>query len=260
MKSPFPGMDPFLESQKWRDFHASLIYGVREFLTSRLTPRYVVDIEEAIYLDEETGNGEQVRYPDVSIREGDLGEPAPTYSEVSAVAVMPVIYTLPRPKLYRQRYLALRERESKRLITMIEVLSPTNKSEGFLQYEEKRQQVFSRPIHLVELDLLRGGRRPPTVEPLQPNDYYAFVCRHEQRPQVQVYAWSLRQPMPPVGIPLKGASEQIELDVQSVFDTLYDRAGYAYSLNYDAPVEPAVSKKDAAWIREALSSWTPRAR
>lgn len=250
-------MDPYIESQKWRDFHASLIYGVREFLTPRVTPRYVVDIEEAVYLDEDEGGSDQVRYPDVSIVEGAPNDPSGEISEDTAVAVMPVTYTLPQPKVHRQRYLAIRERDSKRIVTIIEVLSPTNKSDGFAQYLEKRQEVFARPIHLVELDLLRRGRRPPTVETLEPRDYYAFVCRHEKRPEVQVYGWTLRQRMPPVDIPLKGPSEQVQLDLQSIFNTLYERAGYAYSLNYDLPVEPALSKPDAAWIRQTMSTWVP---
>ena len=48
MPSPFPGMDPFIESQCWRDFHTAFLAEVRSALMPQIRPRYVVVIEEDV--------------------------------------------------------------------------------------------------------------------------------------------------------------------------------------------------------------------
>ena len=139
---------------------------------------------------------------------------------------------------------------------MIEVLSPWNKTpgDGQTEYLVKRANVLRTPAHLVELDLLRGGQRLPTREPLKPADYYAFVCRKERLPQVDVYAWTLQQPLPPIPIPLAGSDPDVILDLQAAFTTTYDRAGYDYSLNYSRAVEPPLAPAVADWRRRCFQS------
>jgi hypothetical protein len=258
MPAPFPGMDPFIEGQKWRDFHTSMIVVLREFLTPRVTPRYVVDIEESVYLQQESDEPDQVRYPDLSILEGDTSSPPrQASSSSSAVAIEPIVHTVPKPRTRRQRFLEIRERLTRRVVTVIEVLSPTNKTDGFRQYLAKRAELFSNPVHLVELDLLRGGRRLPTVEPLHPADYYAFVIRHERLPKVAVYGWPLRHVLPTIPVPLQEEDPDVPIDLQGVFTTVYDRAGYRYSLDYASPVISPLNEADAAWVAQMLDSWRP---
>jgi len=135
------------------------------------------------------------------------------------------------------------------------VLSPDNKragSDGHREYLSKREAVLQSTAHLIELDLLRGGRRLPTIEPLPPADYYAFVCRAQHRPRAEVYAWTLRHRLPTIPVPLAADDPDVMLDLQAVFDTVYERAGYDYSLDYHRPVEPPLSDADAAWVRELL--------
>jgi hypothetical protein len=88
------------------------------------------------------------------------------------------------PERVREAFLTIRERETMEVVTVIEVLSPGNKqagSDGRREYLRKRRDVLLSATHLVELDLLRGGERLPTIEPLPPGDYYAFVCRRQHR-------------------------------------------------------------------------------
>jgi hypothetical protein len=87
-----------------------------------------------------------------------------------------------------------------------------------------------------------------------PADYYAFVCRKERLPQVDVYAWTVQQPLPPIPIPLAGSDPDVLLDLQTAFTTTYDRAGYDYSLNYARPLEPPLSPELADWVRALLPS------
>jgi hypothetical protein len=118
----------------------------------------------------------------------------------------------------------------------------------------KRDEVLQSSAHLIELDLLRGGRRMPTVDPLPPADFYAIVSRVRRRPAAELYAWSLRQPLPTIPVPLAGSDPDVPLNLQTVFAATYDRAGYDYSLHYDWSVEPALSGADQEWVRTILST------
>ena len=113
--------------------------------------------------------------------------------------------------------------------------------------------------NLVELDLLRGGARLPTLETLPEGDYYAFVGRVKRRLHADVYAWPLAHRLPTIPIPLSPGDREASLDLQAVFDGVFDRAGYDYSLDYRRPITPPVDKTTAKWIREILKSQPRRA-
>ena len=85
-------------------------------------------------------------------------------------------------------------------------------------------------------------------------DFYAFVSRVRRRPKALVYPWTLRQALPPIPIPLAGDDPDVMLDLQSVFTTTYDRAGYDYSLRYDLPIEPPLGDDDLVWIQACLQT------
>ncbi len=255
MPSLFPGMDPFIESQRWRDFHTTFITIVREMLMPRVRPRYVVDVEQYVYLAREEDDPDRLIEPDLALVDAaDAWTAELPNSGGTALAVEPVVHTVPVPKRFRQAYLTIRNRESQDVVTVIEVLSPWNKTpgDGQTEYLVKRTNVFLTPAHLVELDLLRGGRRLPTRERLTPADYYAFVCRKERLPKVDVYAWTLQQALPPIPIPLAGDDPDVVLDLQTAFTTTYDRAGYDYSLNYRRAVEPPLTPAVADWVQTLL--------
>jgi len=162
---------------------------------------------------------------------------------------------LPMPEERREAFLTLRERETMEVVTVIELLSPANKrhgGDGRREYLSKRESILGSTTHLVELDLLRGGERLPTVEPLPPGDYYAFVCR-QRRYQAEVYAWTLREPLPAVRIPLAGDDPDVTIDLEEVFTSTYDRAGYDYSLDYTRPIRPPLPERDASWAAGVLA-------
>jgi Protein of unknown function (DUF4058) len=256
MPSPFPGMDPFIESQRWRDFHTTLITVIREMLIPRVRPRYVVEVEEYVYLAREKEDPDRLIEPDLAIVDTDRDWSASSRSAGSAaVAIQPVVHTVPVPQRFRQAFLTIRSRESQNVVTVIELLSPWNKTagEGRNEYLVKRSNVFCTPAHLVELDLLRGGRRLATREPLAPADYYVFVCRKERLPQVDVYGWTLRQSLPAIPIPLAGEDPDVDLDLQAAFTTTYDRAGYDYALDYRRSVEPPLEPATADWVRSLIA-------
>jgi hypothetical protein len=182
-------MDPFIEGQAWSDFHLTMISETRAALIPLVRPRYIVRVEERVYLDEQAEEEIEFIEPDVFVAE----EGAPTSDRGGAatgvaVAPEPVIVSLPMPAQRKQRFLALRDRESLRLVTVIEILSPTNKrsgGDGRRQYLEKRKDLLQSAVNLVEIDLLRGGRRLPVVGRLPAGDYYVTVARAPRRPRAR---------------------------------------------------------------------------
>lgn len=256
MPSPFPGMDPYLEGGAWPDFQLLFIVELLSAIVPRIRTKYVIEAQRRECFETGLSAPGRFRRPDVSIgtrptRVGLCRQPPN-----SAAIAEPVTLTLPMPAEHREAYLTIRLAKPRRVVTVIEVLSPTNKNlrtTGREVYLSKRDGVLECKTHLVELDLLRGGERLPTVQPLPEADYYAFVSRGNRRPQVDVYPWSLRQPMPAIPIPLEPEDPDVVLDLQAVFNAVYDRAGYDYSLDYEGQVEPPLADADAQWAKGLLA-------
>ncbi len=84
-------------------------------------------------------------------------------------------------------WIEVRRRTGRTPVTVIELLTPTNKSgDGFVEYKLKRRSLIRQKINVVELDLLLGGRRLPMSLPLPVGDYFAFVSRAHHRPNSEV--------------------------------------------------------------------------
>lgn len=249
MPSKFPGVDPFIEGQRWKGFHSGFINAMWDRLVAELRPRYIVDVEESVYVAHDD-DLVAVRLPDVSISDGDSDSVRTTST---AVVSSSVTVTLPVTHRIRQLHLKLIRTEDRELVTVIELLSPWNKTgKGREQYLEKREEFLSTSVNLVELDLLRGGQRLPVREKLPQADYYAFVCRSSHRFKAEVFYWTLKQPLPKIPIPLSPDEDECILDLQALFTTTFDRAGYDYSLNYNEDVVPSFGEAESLWADELL--------
>ncbi len=254
MPSPFPGIDPFIECQKWRGFHSTFIPEVAAALTRQVRPRYVIDIEENVYVSRDDGDLIRIVAPDLAIVQRDGWRDSA--DGMVAVAAEPTILTFPEVDPIEEPFLVIRSRDGDEAVTVIELLSPTNKSsrDGRTEYLSKRNQVLHSNSNLVELDLLRGGQRLPTVESLPKGDFYAFVTRVDRRPKVEVYSWPLERRLPTIPIPLAEGDPDVLLDLQAVFDSTYDRAGYDYSLKYSKPITPELTAAQIEWVQQQLAS------
>ncbi len=141
----------------------------------------------------------------------------------------------------------------RRLVTCIEVLSPTDKRGlGREEYAVKRLQILSGSAHLVEIDLLRVGARFPTGEPLPEAAYFVFISHAEARGQVQVWPIALDQSLPLVPIPLLPSDEPVKLNLQQALRVVYDIIGYDELIDYNAPPPGPLTSAEAAWIEEQL--------
>jgi hypothetical protein len=250
-------MDPFIESQVWEDFHHVFVETIREILMPQLRPRYVARVEVRVYIEHDTDAWADVIRPDMTVLE-PKGQFVPSKgAAMSSPATGPHVVTLPMPETRRESYLTIRERETAEVVAILVVLSPSNKragSSGRQEYLRKRDDVLQSRAHLIEVDLLRGGERMPTLGPFPPSDYHVLVCRGARRPRAEAYPWSLRQPLPTVPVPLAGKDPDASLDLQGALCRAYDRAGYDYSLDYGRPLEPRLNEADAFWVQGVLRS------
>lgn len=251
MPSPFPGMDPFIESLNWKNFHTSLCVALRNQLVPQVVPEFIVELEERLVIETEDNGGSF--YADLGVkREMAKSETDEAVAAPVAVAETKTV-TYSRVEPSREVYLRIIERETTRLVTVIEVFSPWNKRPGgHEEYLAKRDALSQAGMNLVEIDLLRRGRRLPTVESLVGGDYFAFVSRAEERPKMTLYQWTIRDPMPTVTVPLDPFQRNVTLRLQEAFAKVYDEAGYDYSIDYARPLSPPARKSDAEWIEERL--------
>lgn len=252
MPSPFPGMNPFLEqSGVFHDFHQSLIPVLRELLEDQLTSTYLVKLEEQLFIHELSA--EERRYlgrADVAVDRVRSG-PAPGLS--TTVLEAPTYGLLfPAVDVERHSYLEIRHAADEQLVTVLELLSPTNKRTGGDrdQYLAKRRQIYNSDVHLVELDLLRGGPRLP-VDGLATCDYCVLVSRSEERPKVGLWPIGLRDRLPVIPIPLRVPDPDVRLDLQVALHRVYDAAKYAKRIYRGTP-QPPLSPEDQVWAREIL--------
>jgi hypothetical protein len=151
----------------------------------------------------------------------------------------------------RQARIRILHRPDRSLVTVVEMLSPANEAgDGFADFCAKRLAILRRKVHLVELDLLLGGRRLPLSKPLPPGDYYDMLARSDKRPDCEVFAWTLRQPLPILPIPLRDPDPDVLIDLGAVFKTAYGRGRYARSLPYGKLPRASMKTADKQWAME----------
>jgi hypothetical protein len=264
MVSPFPGMDPYLEQATfWSEFHSRLIVAIADALAPSLLPNYYVAVETRTYLDN-TSEELLIGIPDAVVL--SASEPSTTTSPRNpsagvATTVRPQTVMLPMPVEIKERYLEIREANSDAVITVVEVLSPTNKRQGKgrLTYETKRQTVLGSASHLVEIDLLRAhepmAMRPVSTGTVACSSYRILVSRSECRPQADLYEFTLKESVPAFPLPLKAAGEQVMLNLQPLIRGIYERSGYAIRIDYQAPVPPpSLSIEEQAWVSQVIGN------
>ncbi len=260
MKSPFPGMDPYIEAcGLWGDFHHTLIADVKNVLAQTAPDRYLVRTGERAYLvlvgadDKES----HLVLPDVSVSSPD--RPAPPGGTALAEAATesgPVTMRAFIKEEYREAFVEIYEAEPEpRLVTCIEVLSPSNKrrgSPGWDLYLRKRQALLLGEANLVEIDLLRGGQRMPMLDPWPNSPYTILVGRPRRIPRCLVWPAYFQQPLPPVPVPLLKPDPDLRLELQPLIEAIYLRSRYARSIDYTKPLTPPLTRDEATWLEQQL--------
>ncbi len=255
MPSPFPGMDPFLELYTWGDFHFSLIYQMKRQLIPQLGPQYTLLVEERAYL-EHTDKDQNEHVADILIEETPPQPTSPVTSNLVAT-LEPETHIVPMPSEMHEHFLVIYEGGGNDVVTVIELLSPTNKrrgSDGCKEYQLKREGLRRSYVNLVEIDLLRGGERPPLNPPLRTSsDYAVSVHRQRKRPAADVYQWSMRRALPIIPVPLVSGDPDIKLDLQQAFVDVWNESNYSKRVQNDQKLKPSTRREDEAWLSEIIS-------
>lgn len=262
MPSPFPGMDPYLEEPGlWPDVHHGLISQIQAELNHQVRPKYHVRVEERVYISDENDPGREVIIPDLRVADAARDEANDWAAEEAAtgyVAVAePVVLTTLIDDEIHEAFLEVIDRQERMVVTVIEILSPTNKvpgSRGQASYLEKRREIMTSPSHLVEIDLLRAGAPIHTRELLPPADYYVHVSRKAKRPKGVVWPILLTQRLPVISIPLRPEDEDVPLDLQEALNTAYERAAYDLAINYRREPIPPLGESHRQWVHSLLQS------
>jgi hypothetical protein len=257
MKSPFPGMDPYLE-QYWQDVHASLMIYARDQLEEQLPGNMIARVEERIVFEIE-GARERWVYPDVKILERE-GRGFPGGAVATPIAVADPVIVEYQGEPTTETYINILEAgPGQRLVTVIEILSLTNKlaGEGQRRYRQKQVELCDAGVSLVEIDLLRRGERvtsvPPKLLPKRVRTTYQVCVRRGWTPwRWEIYPVPLQSRLPGIRIPLRQKDEDIRLDLQAIVDLAYRKGRYGATIAYDAPPEAPLTRQDGKWIRTVL--------
>lgn len=261
MKSPFPGMDPFIEAQHlWGDFHDNFIVEIQRAIQVQLPPRYVARIADRTFI--ETYDPDLNRSinkpigPDVEIQR-------PRQPEGPFPAAIPNTAVADPPLLEMQGLVEFEERETyldiykldpqKQLVTSVELLSPINKRRGTVgwdQYERKRNVFLSGYANLVEIDLLRGGRRHPMSASWPESPYAIAVVRREKAPICQIWPATSLEPLPSIPIPLLPPDADVVIPLQPIVANIYAVSRYAGDIDYTLPFQPPLSADEQTLLAE----------
>ncbi|RRR69978.1 MAG: DUF4058 family protein [Candidatus Viridilinea halotolerans] len=254
MDFPFAGMNPYLEAPKlWPDVHHRLITAISDQLEARLGPHYTTAITP--YVSLECADFTPVRVavvPDVAIFEA-----AQEYVATQA-PIAPAPLTGVAPLLVPMRYARLEivTLDDGALVTAIEVLSPANKRpgpDGADAYEKKRQALFHAPAHLLEIDLLRAGRRPLVQADLPPTPGFIYLSRAAHRPRIEIWPVTWHEPLSIVPVPLRHPDPDVPLDLNACLRQIYASARYGRRIDYGAsPPPPDLTPAETAWLDEHL--------
>lgn len=255
-------MDPYIEDPEiWGDFHGDLSAEIRAELNRVLQPRYVARLVPRVSYEIIEIAEKHTARPDVAV-----WQPQPPRSQMSesvAVITDSPVESLVQVELPLRLYtVEVRETGMLRLVTAIEILSPVNKRpahEACQEYLRKRRELLRSETHLLEIDLLRGGVRPPLERPVPPAAYYVTLSRVNRRPVVEVWPIQLWAKLPVVPVPLLEPDPDVALDLGSLVAAVYERGAYARLIGYQAPPPlPSLSAMESAWVDEHLRAQKAR--
>ncbi|MFY8200347.1 MAG: DUF4058 family protein [Pirellula staleyi] len=242
MPSPFPGMNPYLEQPSvWEDFHSRFMTYAGESLATQVRPNFLVKLEERVFIHEPSFEASPAHESSVATFDPALNQ------------VKSILATIPDVEIERHAVIEIRDRLDRQLVTMIEVLSPSNKRYGpdREQYLLKRATMMFSSASIVEIDLLRGGPRLP-INDLPVCDYCVTVFRKANAPKVEAWPIGLRDELPVIPVPLKGDFADAKLDLKALLDRVYDAAGYEDYLVESFP-EPPLDQTDTIWAQAFIT-------
>jgi len=221
MPSPFPGMDPYLETAAlWPAFHHQFAAGLYQLLLPGLVDRYRARVAQRVY-----------------------------FTEVA-------LFTSVVRDQHTEEVIEVRQRGDGRLVTLIDIASPANKAmpEGRTAYLNRRIEAKAGGANLVEIDLVLQGE--PLLDysrdGLPEWNYAVTVTRAAQPERYEIYTATLQKRLPRFRLPLASDDRDTVLDLQSAFARCYDQGGFGGQIDYHRDPAVPLSETDRRWLDELL--------
>lgn len=263
MNSPFPGMDPYLES-RWSDVHVKLIGFIGEAIQPLLPRALRARSEERVLLEE----SEQTEDDDDRPREyrSDVAvvqiapQPAEAAAGSTIATVEPVVIRRqPAPPLVHRFVQIIDITSGNRVVTAVEILSPWNKAAGRLNrdYRRKIEDYHRGGVSVVEIDLLRYPPRSrlavteSEIPASRRSAYVTCVWRARIPDEWRAYPMPLRSALPRIAIPLRSNDPEIGLELQPLIGRVYAASGHD-DIDYTKPADPPLDGDDSEWADEIL--------
>lgn len=259
MASPFPGMDPYLEGELWQEFHGRLANQISEQLLPLLTPKYTALLASRFVIGAGLSIAEMTLhrniYPDVPIVQTRKLRGVATMWDAAAIFTPPTLEVSEDEKV-PQLTVEIRDVAQRRLVTVIEILSPANKmGRGYEEYQERRERILGTETHLLEIDLLRRGLRPVVSYDLPNAPYFVFLNRADRRYATSVWAVGLPERLPIVPVPLLHPDPDVPLDLQAAVEACFALVHYEQLLDYTVPPPlPELDDAAATWLQQTLQA------
>ena len=260
--NPFPGMDPWMELE-WPSSHTALVARIGAQLQAVLPEDLRANIEKRVFVSAGGPGGPADRrfVPDGAVigiggRAGGGGVALAPSGVAAAVEALPERVQVPALQ-FRQRYLTIRDVAGDEVVTVLELLSPSNKSPGAGRraYRRKQRECMAAGVNVVEIDLTRGGARPMIGPPPRVDEpaYAVNVWRAGEPDFADFYRLALRAPLPAFRVPLRPGDEEVLLRLQPAVDQAHVEGG-VNKLDHARPLDPPLSADDAAWARERIDA------
>lgn len=262
MPSPFPGMDPFLEHPVFfPGLHGAMHTYIREALQPVLPEPYFAELNERVWVEP---SARSIEPDSVVIHSPGNGYEGGGVATAVATRSQPLVFEVFDDE-YTEMFIEVRTRtrgDTERLVTTIEVLSPSNKKPGEKGrdlYLEKQREILNIESHLVEIDLLRAGEHttPMSLERLQHKagafDYHVSVHRFDDYGRFFIFPWKLEDTLPEIAVPLLPGDGAVALDLQAVFFRCYETGPYRRRVRYDVSrLDPPLDAERTAWVKQVI--------
>lgn len=219
LRSPFPGMDPWIEGWCWGDFHHTFIACAAAMLNRQPRHNVVARIFVREFIDHDVAD-DLLRDRGICVqRRGSLPE-----ENAVTVIEFPTLWVKTN---YNRR----------------------------VAYLNRRMTWIDAGVNLVEIDLLRTGKYTSLVnyEHLPPDSKTAYrVClRQAEHDEVKLWAINIRDRLPTIPIPTDSENNSLMLNMQELHDLCYDKGRYD-DIDYTREPDPPLEPDDAEWADALL--------
>lgn len=197
--------------------------------------------------------GLNIYYPDVAVMENKVKEPMPIYGNRPQITAANLSVPIQSTIEVKVPVIEIRESKNKKLITVIEILSPANKRGlGFQQYQEKRKNLIAGKINLLEIDLIRGGKKVVSHPQVDNCDYLCALSRKEAN-KTDLWTINLPSTLPTLPIPLESNDPDVAIDLQAVLNEIYQEVYYGDAIDYSENVPPPqLSIEKTNWVNSII--------